>query len=89
MKLHIVVQATQRSDAGGGGEDDVVPSQSSLTSELKEASRLLAKDKERSGVPGFECSVCLNRPIQVRPCYDKAMLEALFHFSEKRGHRAP
>jgi len=45
----------------------VVHSPSSVSVELKEASRLLAKekDKQRSGLPGIECTVCLNRPVQV------------------------
>ena len=58
-----MMQASQRAEAHDGAEE--VVNEDGVTTVSKEACRLLAKDKERGGVPGFDCSVCINRPIQV------------------------
>lgn len=55
------LQAAQRTESTAAEED-------ALIGEQKEGGRAVVckEEKERGGLPGIECSVCLNRPVQVR-----------------------
>lgn len=54
-----LVQAAHHAESLGGEEG--------FFAECKDGSQATAlkEEKERSGLPGIECSVCLNRPVQV------------------------
>lgn len=57
------IQAVHSSRASGSLDDQPV---ADLKDEVEEPAA--KEQKERCGVPGMECSVCFNRPVQV--CVD-------------------
>ena len=56
----ICAQAAQRSESNAADDE-------TISGEQKEGGRAATckEEKDRGGVPGIECSVCLNRPVQV------------------------
>lgn len=63
----LLLQAVQaeREVASGSAEREGGLGQAAAGDNLKEAAEEALFNKERSGLPGIECSVCLNRPVQV------------------------
>ena len=57
----VPAQAAQRSESTAADEENA-------SGEQKEGGRVTAckEEKDRGGLPGVECSVCLNRPVQVK-----------------------